>query len=42
MVTINKIFTFDIEHTHEFCIRKYQHNYGHTYILHESVQGKNT
>ncbi len=39
MVTLNKIFTFDMAHALEFYPGKCRHIHGHTYILHVSVQG---
>jgi 6-pyruvoyltetrahydropterin/6-carboxytetrahydropterin synthase len=39
MVTLNKIFTFDMAHALEFYPGKCRHIHGHTYILHVSVSG---
>ncbi len=40
MVTLNKIFTFDMAHALENYPGKCRHIHGHTYILHVSVSGK--
>jgi 6-pyruvoyltetrahydropterin/6-carboxytetrahydropterin synthase len=40
MVTLNKIFTFDMAHALENYPGKCRHIHGHTYILHVSVAGQ--
>ncbi|MFM7016054.1 MAG: 6-pyruvoyl trahydropterin synthase family protein [Bacteroidota bacterium] len=40
MVTLNKIFTFDMAHALEHYPGKCRHIHGHTYILHVSVNGE--
>ncbi len=40
MVTLNKIFTFDMAHALENYPGKCRHIHGHTYILHVSVSGQ--
>ena len=40
MVTLNKIFTFDMAHALENYPGKCRHIHGHTYILHVAIAGK--